>query len=873
MSTKDEHGIDNASDRQVDDTLRAYLGGAVPGAVESRAQKHFDGLRDQMRSERGAWTGPKLVAWRPAWAGAGALCSLLVTASIIALFSQPRLTWAAVVARFKAVQFFRATVFLTENPLKQPEKIEIWMSADRRSRVHHRGRVFFGMGDKVVRVYDVSSRTAIDLERLDARARREQQLNKAIHMIGMMGRMEELSLDTVLQFFVRRPKRSAPLKNAEASIAEDMEVFDVTTGRTPEWMRIWVLKTSGLPIRLRSWDPRRGESVEVTFDYMAAQPDEAFDADAFEESLRRKDGRANRLYDLLEDPGGRAMTPEDVFEVKGYHMPTIVQAGRTEDGVFWVLSGKSRNRMPNGHTFDGFGRLTDSLGQDYLHRPVGHRVRGDLCFEYFIPFTYGTDYRRPESYTLTCWTQPDGWGQPFDIVGSVEVTEWQEGKPDPKPFRGLPDRRSLLTAIIKDHRSRGDWDRFDKLLVLIPGEPEANEMALFREKQRLWKLQGMRKNDEAFDLMARLYPLIEQRFAKDAWRERRLVVAYIQELVTRSRRDDAERILRERLADLRAFKHPQALVHFAGELYRGLMQRGLSDGSIDVMFGFDVMGDAEIKKRVQQFGGLSWVTVDKDPRFDDWRDYAKKVAELYDRRPLPEALEFLTDVEPYDPDRPSYGLPLPGHEGYKLSRIKGGWLGVLLNVARSRGRNPKLIRVAEPLRTDRLNVLCVHRDTVKYADLAEQLTARRGVEIVDKSVQREVWVARYDGRKLPDWRMVRPLDAGHLGAQRLFQGGGTQTTVDRLLDWLERAANHGKVGTGLRKDAVCIVDETGLPKEPGENQSWETISLTHGYAFWAGEEAMELTKQWFEENFGITFHEEQRSLRVLEIRPVSGRAE
>ena len=78
-------------------------------------------------------------------------------------------------------------------------------------------------------------------------------------------------------------------------------------------------------------------------------------------------------------------------------------------------------------------------------------------------------------------------------------------------------------------------------------------------------------------------------------------------------------------------------------------------------------------------------------------------------------------------------------------------------------------------------------------------------------------------------------------------------------------------GSAHRPDPIIIVDETGLPTEPGPGQSRGNVALTREYAFYQGEEAVEPTKQWFEENFGITFHEEEREVEVLSLRPITPR--
>jgi len=54
-------------------------------------------------------------------------------------------------------------------------------------------------------------------------------------------------------------------------------VFDVELPGTPEWVRIWALRESRLPVRIRVWDPRDGETTDAVFEYSREQADEFFD--------------------------------------------------------------------------------------------------------------------------------------------------------------------------------------------------------------------------------------------------------------------------------------------------------------------------------------------------------------------------------------------------------------------------------------------------------------------------------------------------------------------------------------------------------------------------------------------------------------------
>ncbi len=57
---------------------------------------------------------------------------------------------------------------------------------------------------------------------------------------------------------------------------------------------------------------------------------------------------------------------------------------------------------------------------------------------------------------------------------------------------------------------------------------------------------------------------------------------------------------------------------------------------------------------------------------------------------------------------------------------------------------------------------------------------------------------------------------------------------------------------------TLILNETGLPDEPGANQSTANVCLAYDFAFWAGPEATIMATDWFRNNFGITFPQGKR---------------
>ncbi|MBN2307476.1 MAG: hypothetical protein JXR94_00810, partial [Candidatus Hydrogenedentes bacterium] len=536
------------------------------------------------------------------------------------------------------------------------------------------------------------------------------------------------------------------------------------------------------------------------------------------------------------------------------------------DGLFWVRSGKASNRTATGKTFYGFGLLQDNLGQEYLHRFLGHDTRHDECIEYFVPLDYGLGFRMPTAYTLTCWAQPDHWAQPADIVGTLDVTAWREGAPVPDTYGNAPREGEALKSVLVEWESREEWGRFDGLLAQIPGEPETDGMALFRECRRLGKLARFGEEDAMFALTSRLLPIIENQAGDAIWRFGDVLRQHVVQLVKRGQADAARSILQQYRDTLEHAKAQRREIYFMVDVVRDLEAAGLERDAIAGLFGFDVYEKREVAEELRMYaGGGGRVNVEEDERFEPWREYVRGLAEHYNTAPLPEAVAFAGDV--LDAALPGYTTPLPGHAGYRAMRFTGMWDTHVRAVAGARGRNPELVRVAAELAGKAYNEVAVYRTTLEPGRAHAAFLEHMGVELAEEPARRTVWVARYDGRELPNWRTVRPLDHEPFGEALVCRRGGRQTTVRDVLAGFQEAINADNGPTA--GDRVAIVDETGLPTQPGDNETWGSICLCYSYAFGKGAEAIDLARDWFEENFGITFSEEERKVEVLAIRPVA----
>ena len=853
-----------SSKHPIDQLVKNCMDDEVPGDVVQSAERlvraQVQQIREgSLRRVRNGWWN------RLIWSGTGALGCAVVGLLALGLTIYRSPSWADVVERFKSVNFFSATLIITEDPLAQPERMELWVSSDGRSRVHHRNHVLFGRDGEILAAFDVKAGKAIDpKEMIEAKHLRRHAHTWPGNIIQSYGSMREFSLEALMSRFCGNVEFSSPLKNAEAFISDDMEVFDAKREGSPEWLRIWVLKSSRLPVRMRYWDPRRGESVDVFFEYMQPQPSEAFDPDAFQEALAKAGKRANALYNLLKDPGGEPLTPAELFEVTGYHLPEVLEVGRTDDGVVWVKSGKARNRMPDGYIFDGFGKLTDNLGRAYLYRSLGHRVKGDICLEYFIPLDYGLDIKDATGYTLTCWNKADyPTVNPVVEVGSISIDEWQEDTLVPDLFGNAPSNSDFLQAVIHEWRYRHQWDRFDQLLAQIPGEPETDDRAFFREEQRLHKLVAMGRSEEVFQLSERLWKIVEKDFAENLWRNGFIACQYITQLIEHGKREEAQSLARRMVQESYGSKHPDAADYFLVDLVSALARQRFSLEEVNAFLDMQVEQNAKVAQRIREMPGFFPADILQSKALKPWRDYIEKIAPQIPNEAFQKPVFFPQGLKPFSEHERIAEFSLPGRDGWMISMVKGDWESILRNQAYRQGWDPARIRVDSSLQKEPFNQVAIYREGEDYY---RAFVAWKGLEIVEEPVQHKVWAARYDGRSLPYFRDVLPLSEDTLGDSLVMRGGGLQTTAKRLLWHFQDAVNSADKDLSLTNDKVFIIDETGLPDKPGENQTWGTICLSYNYAFGKGERATELAKEWFEKNFGITFHEETRMVEVLRLK-------
>lgn len=334
------HAEDTGPRDEADPTMKALrdgLAGDLPEDLERRMRRSLDGFRGDLaehpyvrrtggEADRRRGGLPALVRWvlRPAVAAGVAVALVLIALHLTA--GDVPLTWAAVAKQFRSVQFFSATVYFKDNVLGETRELELWMGQGGRVRIRVGSQVIFGQGGKPTKVFDIKTRQAVEPDRLAAR------------LLEMLGGGPEFSLEVVVQAFSGGEiKDATPLVNADATISEDLVVFDMVAREGAEWGRVWALKQSRLPVRIRVWNPGDGGCVEALFSYTREQPAEFFDPDAYAAILKNSGaGKATLAYAFLKDPGGRDVCPPPPGDLDEQAVWTTVTT--TLDGKPWSLA-------------------------------------------------------------------------------------------------------------------------------------------------------------------------------------------------------------------------------------------------------------------------------------------------------------------------------------------------------------------------------------------------------------------------------------------------------------------------------------------------------------------------------------------------------
>ncbi len=815
------------------DALKARLLNAYPS-------HRLGGARDPVT----IWHGLRRVSFgRLAAAAVIVLALAVLMGQLGTMLSGGSVAWADVAARFQAVPFFNATIYIKEKgATAEPEQMELWWSREGRMRVRFGTQVIFATKQQIVRAYDIQT------------GRQVEPSEQVAWLLGRIGQTDEFSLDAVIEIMFGGTARDVtPLVNPDAAVSQDIVVFDVDLPGMAEWARIWALRESRLPMRIRVWDPRDGAATDAFFEYSKSQDAEFFDADAFGALLggSNSGGRANITYAFLKDPGGKSLRPEEMFEKSGYHVPSVRRAGMTAEGAFWVLADKGLNQRASGSVFFGFARIADDLDRTYIRSVNGYHGTDDMSLDVFVPFDFPFDQRRPSRITLVCSPrQTLVPNVPDDVVGTVELTNWEPNAPCPRLYEGLnADALRLQMDLARHLLAQRDTERLGRLLEAMPSwdqEPKNESHLLF------WQEMTCRQRDfqETLKIGQALAPLL---FDKPERTSRYHFRDFIVALVATGQIDEAKKLYRciDAIDDMSPEKSDER--HYA--TYLRMMIRALAcDAELTVeqiseILGFDINADATYKLEAERG---RWDAVARE-RNEKAGQRLREIATYYQTHPLPEKAELLDRGDDRQIRMTITNNRVPGHEGYAVLPINYTISGVVSNlraIGAETSEASKLyphraaLRFADGLQDRELRADLVYKAPMKLAERFHRVLAACGMALTTEILPTQsVFVARYDGRELKRHRDVY--------APWHVDDGDSGIRTWPLADLLDKLAEQMSPG-------VFILDQTGIDKP---------LCLGDGDPHWQGPEGIARARRWLGEQFGITLTEETREITTYVIRP------
>ena len=236
----------------------------------------------------------------------GNLAKLAVAAAILAVlgvllgrvgpFGRGSIAWADVARQFQSVPFFNAAIYIKDGATSEPVQMELWWRHDGHTRLRIGTQVVFSLNGQAIRAFDVQTRQPVEPNRT------------AAGFLARIAEANEFSLDAVIDtMFGGQAKEVTPQVNASATISQDMVMFDIEMPHSPESVRIWALRESRLPIRIRIRNPHTGDASDAIFEYSEGQPEAFFDPNAFANLLgqQKSVSQANAAYVAPKNPDGK----------------------------------------------------------------------------------------------------------------------------------------------------------------------------------------------------------------------------------------------------------------------------------------------------------------------------------------------------------------------------------------------------------------------------------------------------------------------------------------------------------------------------------------------------------------------------------------
>ena len=387
--------------------------------------------------------------------------------------------WADVVEAVGKVDYCHAVAFADEpGNADRPAlfKIELFYRSPDMWRAQGFEQVHF-LSKGWRKVYDAKERKFVD----------PQQSGYRLIPEGFVEAVEQGDfLDGILTtMFHGQMPAGEPVKSAEAMSGGGIEVFDYARDPKYQWARIWVLKESRLPIRMKVYQPRSDDFMLVTFDYTDPQPAHYFDPDYFEKAV--KDNGLTKPHQILragsQTIGQKPTDPTHIYPMQGLKAPNILATHGLPDGAFLLITDEPDNVGPKGTYIsdNDWGSPTDNWGNRYVRTYASTGVTGrpdtksEVTFIPAPPFKRGVEPRIVRlRYAISGNRLLPGQELSYQVLADVQQPIGLDGADQIDPTRrGLnaADRQSAIERHLDANCSA--YERFQLLERKLEAEPES----------------------------------------------------------------------------------------------------------------------------------------------------------------------------------------------------------------------------------------------------------------------------------------------------------------------------------------------------------------------------------------------------------------
>ncbi len=195
------------------------------------------------------------------------------------------IAWGDISKHFESVPFFNLTTYIREDDSSEIRKIQIWKSEDSRVRGQaENGITFVDLKDGKIKLTTFDQHSESKLEAVDISIRqsaKDPNISLTAILWDTLCTKGQFSLDTLIKSFPSNVSGITPVEAADTVASKEIIVFEAKSQTTPQYLTIWALRESKLPLLMQFRDPRSGEYGDFIFNYSHKMEPSFFDPEAF----------------------------------------------------------------------------------------------------------------------------------------------------------------------------------------------------------------------------------------------------------------------------------------------------------------------------------------------------------------------------------------------------------------------------------------------------------------------------------------------------------------------------------------------------------------------------------------------------------------